>query len=492
MKSFGKLLMAAVMGSALTFGVNELTDDKGADEKVYRIEHSEVPPVQSARFAPVMTEVPADFTVPAERSMQAVVHITSTITSKNGEGYEDMLSGPFRDLLPELFGQGAPKAQPRKGTGSGVILSDDGYIVTNNHVIAGADDIDVALTDNRTYKAQVIGTDPTTDLAVLKIEEKGLSHLSFGNAEEVKVGEWVLAVGNPFNLTSTVTAGIVSAKGRNIGILREQSSAIESFIQTDAAVNPGNSGGALVNLQGELIGINTAIASRTGSYAGYSFAVPVNIVEKIVEDLMKYGSIQRGYLGVQINSINGDFAKDNDLSVTSGAYVGDFMENSAAKTAGIKVGDVIIEANGVPVSSSATLQETVGTMRPGETAKIKVNRDGREIMFDVVLRNQDGNTDIVKRERNELYSALGAEFKTISPKEASEMEINGGVKIVRLYPGKLRQKEVKEGFVITKIDNEPIKDLKDLTRKLEGRKGGILLEGIYPGQPGEYYYALGM
>ena len=486
--------MAAVMGSALTFGINEMRTGDNADAKVYRIEHSEVAPVQAARFAPKLTEVPADFTVPAEKSMQAVVHITSTMSSQSGEGYEDMFSGPFKDLLPELFGQGGPRAQPRQGTGSGVILSVDGYIVTNNHVVAGADDIDVVLTDNRTYKAEVIGTDPTTDLAVLKIEEKGLAYLTFGNAENVKVGEWVLAVGNPFNLTSTVTAGIVSAKGRNIGILRGESSAIESFIQTDAAVNPGNSGGALVNLDGELIGINTAIASRTGSYAGYSFAVPVNIVEKIVEDLIKYGSIQRGYLGVQINSVNGDFAKEMNLDVNSGAYVGEFMENSAAKIAGIKVGDVIVEANGLPVTSSSTLQETVGTMRPGETAKIKVNRDGREIMFDVVLRDQKGKTDIVKLERTELSKTLGAELRSLSADEASELDLTGGVKVARIYPGKgkLREKEVREGFVITKIDNEPVKDLKDFNRKLEDRKGGILLEGIYPGQPGEYYYALGM
>ncbi len=438
--------------------------------------------------------VPLDFTETAAKVMSAVVHIRSTQNAM-AEQREDEPFNPFGDDFFERFfgpGQPMPESRPRGGTGSGVIINPEGYIVTNNHVVESADDIEVTLHDNRSYQASVVGTDPNTDLALIKIDEEGLSTLAFANSDEVKVGEWVLAVGNPFNLNSTVTAGIVSAKGRNINILREQY-AIESFIQTDAAINPGNSGGALVNLQGGLIGINTAIASPTGSYSGYGFAVPANIVSKVIADLMEYGVVQRGYLGVLIRGVNGNLAREEGLDVNQGVYVDSLLPNSAAKDAGMRAGDVILEVDGIPVASASALQEVIAQRRPGDKVDITVRRDGDNRNIGVVLTNRSGNTDIVSREVSSLEEMLGARFETLGEEEAEELDISGGIKVTQLTPGLLsRETTMREGFIITGVDNRRLRSAEELEDYLQGHDGGVMLEGYYPGDKRKYYYAFGL
>ena len=472
--------------------------------KSIRIEHVDRTPGVKAVYT--LDEngqpVPLDFTGVAAKVMGAVVHIKSTQTGGTaGTPYE--APNPFgeNDPFEEFFGRrffrqetpdSRPRSMPRVGQGSGVIISPEGYIVTNNHVVADADDLEVTLHDNRTYKATVIGADPSTDLALIQIKEKGLSSLPFVNSDEVKVGEWVLAVGNPFNLTSTVTAGIVSAKGRNINILREQF-AVESFIQTDAAINPGNSGGALVNLNGGLIGINTAIASPTGVYSGYGFAVPANIVQKVVEDLMQYGVVQRGVLGVVIRTVDGNLKKEKDLGVAKGAYVDSLLENSAAAAAGIKPGDVIVAVDDLQVQSSPELQEAIARHRPGDVVAVKVNRKGGEKIYKVTLNNRKGSTSLVEKEHHDILTVLGADFETLDEKTARKLDLTGGVRVKNLQAGKLRKyTDMREGFIITKMDGRPVKNVDDLVQALEKKKGGVMLEGVYEDVPGEYYYAFGM
>ena len=368
--------ISGIVALCISVGVIVFAPELIPGLKTLRIEHISKTPVHGTVFT--LNEekelIPLDFTAVAEQVMDAVVHIKSTQVvaqaSPGPRGYRQ-LPDPFGDLFGDFFrphfrfeGPHPQIPNPSVGTGSGVIINSEGYIVTNNHVIAGASDIEVTLHDNRTYKAKVIGTDPSTDLALIQIKEKNLPTLPLVNSDDVRVGEWVLAVGNPLNLNSTVTAGIVSAKSRNINILQDQY-AIESFIQTDAAINPGNSGGALVNLQGGLIGINTAIASPTGAYAGYGFAVPSNLVSKVVEDLLKHGVVQRGYLGVSIRGVDGSLAREKDLVVTRGVYVDSVMDKSAADEAGIKAGDVIKEINGYSVTTAPQLLEIIGRYRPG-------------------------------------------------------------------------------------------------------------------------------
>ena len=358
--------------------------------------------------------------------------------------------------------------------------------------ITGIDNIEVTLHDNRTFKATVVGTDPSTDLALLQIKASGLSTLPLVNSDDVKVGEWVLAVGNPFNLNSTVTAGIVSAKSRNINILREKF-AVESFIQTDAAINPGNSGGALINLSGGLIGINTAIASPTGAYAGYGFAVPSNIVNKVVEDLLKYGMVQRGFLGITIRGVDATLIKEKELEVETGVYVDSLGQNSAAKEAGIKEGDVIVEIDGKKVNTTSELQEVVASHRPGDKLEVKVNRKGKEVVSQVVLRNREGETDFLDKARTTIFNNLGAQFEDLDKKTAKKLNIDGGVKVSKLFAGKLkRNTAIKEGFIITKIDGRVIKSVDDLETALKDKKGGVLIEGVYEDLPGTHYYALGL
>lgn len=416
-----------------------------------------------------------DFTQAAEMSVHGVVHVKTYYTSQSNLQYG---GNPF-----DFWGR-QPQSRQQEASGSGVIITQDGYIVTNNHVVENADKVEVTLNDNQSYTAKIIGTDPSTDLALLKIDEKNLPFISYGNSDEVKVGQWVLAVGNPFNLTSTVTAGIISAKARNIGILPDQYK-IESFLQTDAAVNPGNSGGALVNTNGELVGINSAIASTTGSFTGYSFAIPVNLVRKVMDDLVEFGSVQRGFIGVSIRDIDSKLIDEKGLKQTQGVYVAGLTEGGAASDAGLKEGDIIQKVGTVAVTSTPQLQEQIGRYRPGDKVAVTVLRDGALSDHIVTLRNKDGDTRIVKNE--EPLNLLGGSFENASQDERSKLGIKGGVKISKLLAGKLRSAGIKEGFIITSIDKKPITNRDELENALKAKQGGVLIEGIYPNGIKAYY-----
>jgi len=429
--------------------------------------------------------VPLDFTDIAKEVTDAVVHIRS---SKAAQSQQLPGNNPFR----EFFERRQPQRRPRMGSGSGVIISEDGYIVTNNHVVEGADKIEVMLNDNRSYDARIVGTDPNTDLALIEVKETDLPTIPLVNSDEVEVGEWVLAVGNPFNLNSTVTAGIVSAKGRNINILEERY-AVESFIQTDAAINPGNSGGALVNLQGGLVGINTAIASPTGAYSGYGFAVPANIVSKVVEDLLEYGAVQRGYLGVSIRPLDGNLADELGLDITQGVYIQSVMENSAAAEAGMQEGDVVVSIDGEAIRSAAELQENIARRRPGDEVAVTVNRDGSEQTLAVELKGINGSRSVAQQSTGSIFNRLGAQFSDLESELAAELGLEGGARLTELRPGLLqRETRVKEGFIVTHINGKPVRNLADLERKLENAEGGVMMEGVYADAPGRYYYAFGL
>ena len=440
-------------------------------------------PVQLSSYTPAPPVLPQgqlpDLTQAAEKSVSAVVHIT-TKTKNN------YLSGG-NDIFEYFFGpRGNNRQEPQysMAAGSGVIISEDGYIVTNNHVVDGAEDIEVILNDNRKFNAKVIGRDSNTDIALVKIEAKNLTVLSWGDSEALKLGEWVLAVGNPFNLTSTVTAGIVSAKSRSIGIMSGQMP-MESFIQTDAAVNPGNSGGALVNSRGELVGINTAIASRTGSYSGYSFAIPASIVHKVVEDLRKYGEVQRALLGVSIKDVNDELAKENKLDRTEGVFVDGITSGGAAQNVGIKKGDVIVAVNATKVSSVSQLQEQIGKHRPGDQVAVTIRRDGSEKIFNVTLKNTKGSTSIVK----ENFSLLGAEFGDISDKDKERLNIDQGVQVLKITSGKMKNAGVRPGFIITDVNKISVGNTEDIKRVISqsSDKKPILIEGVYPDGKWAYY-----
>nr|WP_319569996.1 Do family serine endopeptidase [uncultured Draconibacterium sp.] len=416
-----------------------------------------------------------DLTFAAEKSIHAVVHI-ATKSVRTGQ----WSSG--NPLLDEFFGLQRQQPQVRQGFGSGVIMSKDGYIITNNHVIEDAQEIKVILNDKREFDARLVGTDPSTDIALLKVDAEDLPYLTYGNSDNLKLGEWVLAVGNPFNLTSTVTAGIISSQGRNLGINQDQYR-IESFIQTDAAVNPGNSGGALVNQQGNLVGINTAIASRTGSYSGYSFAVPVSIVKKVVKDLMEFGEVQRALLGVNIGDVDAEIAEKLNLDKVEGVYIGGVVENGAANEAGIKEKDVIISVDGDKVKTAAELQEKVSQYRPGDNVDIVVIRDNEKKQFTVTLRNKHGDTEIVR----DNVTVLGAEFEAVSNSVKEDLGIRNGIMITNLEKGKLKDAGLKKGFIITSVNKKPIYEASDFKREVGNARGGILVEGVYPNGESAYY-----
>ena len=501
MKRFSSLVLAAVLGSVITLAANYWLGN--ASGQNVKIEH--VSGLPTSQVAYRMNEngetVALDFTGTAERVTQAVVHIKSSQTS-NAIGRERDADDPLRFF----FGPNGPMDKgPSQSTGSGVIINADGYIVTNNHVVKDADIVEVTLSDNRSFKAEVIGTDPDTDLAVIKVNQKDLPFLSFVDSDKSRVGEWVLAVGNPFNLNSTVTAGIISAKGRNINIInsgnpavrngQQVSSAIESFIQTDAAINPGNSGGALVNLDGGLLGINTAIASNTGSYAGYGFAVPSNIVSKIVEDLLAFGIVQRGWLGVQVGNVTSDLKKEFNLSVNEGAYISGFAEEgkSAAKDAGVKEGDVVVKIDETPIKSSTALIEYIGRKRPGDKISVTIDRKGKTIVLPVVLKNKEGKVGTIKREEREGEATLGLQLEDIDSKVLSRLDLENGVKVKSLETGKVEKyTDMREGFIITRIDNVVVKSAQEVNAILRKKKSGDLItfEGVYPDYPREYIYAL--
>jgi Do/DeqQ family serine protease len=481
MKKLFVYFLVAILGGvsfAITYNFIGFDDRKG-----YAVVQEDIPVVQANNPVPRPAIIGPDFVDAADVTLHAVVHIKAELEQPN-KVYND-----FFDLFNDFFGNPHYRYNNRPviATGSGVIITGDGYIVTNNHVVQNANKLEITLNDKRTFSARIIGTDPTTDLALVKIDAEDLPYLVYGDSDELKIGEWVLAVGNPFNLTSTVTAGIVSAKARDINILGEVS-AIESFIQTDAVVNRGNSGGALVNTKGELVGINAAIASNTGSYTGYSFAIPVNIVKKVIEDFMDYGEIQRAYLGITFREIDSEFAKEKGFKEIKGVYVVDVMEDGAAEEAGLEEGDVIIRINNTFINSKASLLETVGTHRPGDVVKVFVLRDEKERALEITLRNRSGNTDIVKKDKIEI---LGASFGPVSEDEMKALGINHGLKIESLDKGKFRDAGIREGFIVLQIDKQPVKTVDELNYILQGKSGGTLVEGIYPnGQ--RAYYGLGL
>ncbi len=429
-----------------------------------------------------------DFRAAAEQTVHAVVHIKTKFTSQ--QTYYDPFQG--------FFGGGSgmqivPKEQ--ESSGSGVIISNDGYIVTNFHVVQNAEKIEVTLNDKRTYEAELVGTDPNTDLAVLRVQEKGLPFIAYGNSDDVKVGEWVLAVGNPFNLTSTVTAGIVSAKARNINIISGNGSgsgAVESFIQTDAAVNPGNSGGALVNTLGQLVGINSAIATSTGSFSGYSFAVPVNLVRKVVVDLVEFGTVQRGYLGVNIKDVDAQLVKEQKLGKLNGVYVVGVLADGAAASAGLDGGDVIVKVGEIFVNNVSELQEQVNNFRPGDKVVVTYVRDSKEKIVNVILKNKNNGAELLKKEDKSMdVESLGAVFETIAPEDMKRLNISNGLRVSKLGSGKLRNSGIREGFIITSVDKNKVSSPDELKKILDNKKGGILIEGLYP-NGSRAYYAFGM
>ena len=495
-----------MIGSGLTIAVFFLVGFNKGDSP---ISFQEQEPVSVHKALYTVKEngeiIPLDFTGVSKEVMNSVVHIRSVRKVQSSPNSMYRQGSPFEDLFGDdffQFFQGTPQNQspqrgqsgPRvqMGSGSGVIISDKGYIVTNNHVVERADEIEVTLHNNESYKAKVIGTDPSTDIALLQIQGDKLQAVSFGNSDMAEVGEWVMAIGNPFNLNSTVTAGIISAKGRNINIIDDQS-AIEAFIQTDAAINPGNSGGALVNLNGELIGINTAIASPTGTYAGYGFAIPANIVSKVVEDLMKYGMVQRAYLGIMIRNLDGNLMKEENLERSEGSYVDNLVANSAAAEAGIKAGDVITSINEAPVLKSSDLLEQVGMHRPGDEVSITVDRRGKEMTFEVTLADQEGGRELASKEEMDIIDILGATLEDLDKESAEKLGIDGGVKVEELGNGLLKMHtSISKGFIITGVNHEKIKSVNDIRKKLKQEKGGVLIQGIYENYPGELYFAFGL
>ncbi len=473
MKRFVFLLFVAILGGIAAIALVRLTEDKKPGRHL-TLESAPVRPVSS--FQPGVNG--PDFVGAADKTIHAVVHIKTEYQQKSS-----IYDFFFRDFF-EINPQG--RGRPYVATGSGVIISPDGYIVTNNHVVQDADYIEVTLNDRRTFEAKLIGNDPSTDIALIKVEEKELPYLVFGNSDMVKVGEWVLAVGNPFNLTSTVTAGIVSAKARNINILGDKS-AIESFIQTDAAVNPGNSGGALVNTMGDLIGINAAIASNTGSYTGYSFAIPSNLARKVVEDLRDYGATQRGYLGINPADVTSELAREKGISDVKGVYVYRLVEEGSAREAGLEQGDIIVSINDIPVNSISEMNEIVGQFRPGDKVKVGYERKGKSNTAMVTLRNKDGSFALVKRKEVDVLQMLGASFTDVGETDKSRLRIEHGVKVSELTDGLLSRAGIRNNFIIMYIDKNKVRETSDIEKILSGKKGGVLLEGIYPNRMRAYY-----
>ena len=428
-----------------------------------------------------------NFIYTSKKTTPAVVHIRTTY-----EGRSTGMRSPFEDMFRDFFGERySPREREtpqRRGSGSGVIMTSDGYIITNNHVVDNASEVEVLLNDNRTFIATVEGADPTTDIAVLKIDAENLTTVDFGNSDNVEIGEWVLAVGSPFEFRSTVTAGIVSAKARNIGILRDRSNLqIEAFIQHQAPVNPGNSGGALVNLKGELVGINTAIATPTGTFAGYSFAVPSNLVSKVYRDLVEFGVVQRALLGITILDVNAELAEEKDLPVLTGVLIDRVNAGGAADDAGLESGDVIVEINGMEIKNISNLQEQVAINRPGDKILVTFIRDGKTKTVNATLKNTLGTTEVVASTNS--FTIDGAVFADV-PKELREkLEIEGGAQVSKIDNGKWKSSGITKGFIVTSINKRNISDVEDLSTTLSQlpKDDGVLVEGVYPNGVKAYY-----
>ena len=498
MKKIGLTLLTAFVGGAMALGVYKLDENKYADsmsiedkQKVYFANNPSVAPTVSSAGAVDFTQAAADVT-------PAVVYIRTTYAAKSN-GQQDQLE----QMFGQMFGQRMRPQGPQMASGSGVIISPDGYIVTNNHVVAKAEKITIVTNDHRSFEAKVIGTDPNTDLALIKINATNLPIVKLGNSDAVRVGEWVLAVGNPFKLTSTVTAGIVSAKGRQIDIIgkddedddnpypvRQQDSptlkkGIESFIQTDAAINPGNSGGALVNTAGELIGINAAIASHTGSYEGYGFAIPVNLAKKVLNDIKKYGVVKRGYIGIAFADLsNPDMAQNIKTDKTNGLYVNSLVTGGGAEQAGIKTGDIIIKVEGNLVYEASDLQERVGRLQPGDKINLTVLRDGSEKNFAVTLKADAPapKTAAVTKSATELFNKLGASFQPLNAAQKSKFHINSGIVVTQVRPGGIfDDTEIPVGSVITSINKQSINSVADMDKVITNlRNGRLIITGYYP------------
>jgi Do/DeqQ family serine protease len=500
MKKFGLTLLTAFVGGAMALGGYKIVENKYTGnmsledkQKVYfASNHLTAPTVSSTGQV--------DFTEAAAAVTPAVVYIRTTYSSKAGDDQQSQLQQMFGDM----FGQRARPRGVQMASGSGVIISPDGYIVTNNHVVDKAEKIEIVTNDHQNFSAKVIGTDPTTDLALIKIDGHNLPIVKLGNSDAVKVGEWVLAVGNPFRLTSTVTAGIVSAKGRGIGIIGAADSqddnqnpfgrtqnqdqpklnkAIESFIQTDAAINPGNSGGALVNTSGELIGINSAIASHTGSYEGYGFAIPINLAKKVLDDIEKFGAVKRGYVGISFKELDHDVADQLHVDKTVGLYVDDVIPGSGAAQAGLAKGDIISKVEGNTVYESSDLQERVGRLHPGDKIHLTVLRGNEEKNFSVTLKADAPTPKLaVSKSAEELFNKFGASFVPLNAAQKAKFHVNSGVVVTQVREGGLFDyTEVPVGSVITDINKQPISSTEDIDHALSNIKNGILaISGLYP------------
>jgi Do/DeqQ family serine protease len=490
-----KQVAAIMLISAATAVGSMLAYNKYAQKNTYLYQASDTGKIPSnyTNFNGVTGESPADFTAAASAAIPATVHIKtkSNATATNNLPRKNPFSDLFGNGFDDLFGDRS-RSLPQMASGSGVIVSEDGFIVTNNHVVDGADEITVTLSNKKSFKAKMVGADPSSDLAVIKIDAKGLPFLLYGNSDEAKIGQWVLAVGYPLNLEATVTAGIISAKGRTLDINRRQSKTpIESFIQTDAAVNPGNSGGPLITPDGRLIGINSAIASPTGAYAGYSFTIPVNIVKKIVADILKFGTVQRAFLGINYapDNLSDDVKKQNNIKEGEGVYVTGVTKDGGASAAGLKEGDFITKIDGTTINSGAELVGQIAIYRPGDRIKVAYVREGKAYTTTVTLKNSTGTTDVVK---NSALDKLGAELVSISKKQAADNGIKGGVQIKSIDDkGAFSNTRIEEGFIITKVNGREVLSVDDLRKELEKTPGGnVKIEGVYPGYEGVYPYTL--
>lgn len=474
MKKYSKYLLTAMCVIAVAFSAGSFIK------------------VNAAKTTASAPGQPVDLTYAAEKALPSVVHILSTSNSKVQT--VDVDSDPFSDFFSDPFGffgtpQGRGGTQKRQvrtpkkqASGSGVIISADGYIVTNNHVVEGADELTITLNDNKEYSARIIGTDKNTDLALIKIDGSSFPAITIANSDDIKVGEWVLAVGNPFNLTNTVTAGIVSAKGRSL-----YQNSVESFIQTDAAINRGNSGGALVNTKGELIGINAMLYSETGSYSGYGFAIPTAIMNQVVDDLKKYGTVQRAIIGIKgkdvKNYIDGQKAddKDVDLGTMEGVYVDEVTAESAAEEAGLAKGDVIIAIDGKTVTKMAELQEELVKKRPGDKVSITYLRDKKKSTKTVTLKNEQGNTGVVKKADLDV---LGANFRTVTDAQKRQLNISYGLEVIKVSNGRMKDAGISKGFIIQKVNDNMVKTIEDLQQQVKDASTSkdpvLYIQGIYP------------
>lgn len=500
MKRFWKTIWTAAFVSlisvAATYGTYRYLNSSAYGSSDY-LNYGKAFDQKNLHLASLTSDGYPDFTKAADNSIHAVVHIKSTVKAPEntrGRQQNQRMIDPFEYFFGDRGGQGFQYGQPQPsvGFGSGVIISKDGYIITNNHVIDKANEIEVTLNDNSKYTAKLIGTDPNTDIALLKIEGKDFTFIPFGDSDKLKVGEWVLAIGNPFNLTSTVTAGIVSAKGRG-GIGQGQNS-IQSYIQTDAAINRGNSGGALVNTDGQLIGINTAIYSQTGDFAGYGFAVPISIAGKVVADLKEYGAVQRAVLGVMISDISvakeADPEKTKDIKVQEGVYVGGFAERSPAKEAGVVEGDVIIAINGTKVRNVGELQEQVNRFRPGDKVKVDLKRGNTDKSVNITLKNNSGSTAVVKK--SDPLASVGAAFKPLSDEKKKEYGASFGVEVAGVdNDGKFKKEGIAKGFIIMKINNQPVSSVEDVENMIQrvskSEDKALFIAGFYPNGRTKYY-----